>query len=237
MHLIFPVTVAVIAAACGWPASALVLALGPPRPTDEGARAAAVARAVPASPDGATRRGPRRATVFLTSLVLALLGFGIAVRVHPAAVAAAGCWVATCGVPLAIIDTRRRRLPDALTGACLAGTAGLLTAAAATSGTWPALGEAGLGALAVAAFFVLLAVASPGSAGLGDAKLGLSTGALAAWFGWAVLLTAVFAAFAAAAGYGVWLVASGRASFRGGSVPFGPFLVAGCLLAVAVLPR
>jgi hypothetical protein len=45
----------------------------------------------------------------------------------------------------------------------------------------------------------------------------------------------VFAAFVLAAGYGIWLIASGRASFRGGSLPFGPFLLAGCLLAVAVL--
>jgi leader peptidase (prepilin peptidase)/N-methyltransferase len=137
---------------------------------------------------------------------------------------------------MAIIDARERRLPDALTAGCLAGTAACLIAAAAWSGDWPALGRASLGAIVVAALFALLAVARPGSAGLGDAKLGLSTGALAAWFGWAVLLAALFAAFVLAACYAVWLLASGRASFRGGSVPFGPFLLAGCLLAVAVLP-
>jgi leader peptidase (prepilin peptidase) / N-methyltransferase len=171
----------------------------------------------------------------VTSLILAALAFGITVRVHPAAVAAAGCWLAACGIPMAIIDARHRRLPDVLTGACAAGTAALLIAAAAASGGWPALARAGLGAFAVAAFFALLALARPGSAGLGDAKLGLSTGALAAWFGWGVLVSAVFAAFVLAAGFGVWLIASGRASFRGGSVPFGPFLLAGCLLAVAAL--
>jgi len=129
------------------------------------------------------------------------------------------------------------RLPDALTGACLAGTAACLTAAAAAAGSWPVLGRAAVGALAVAAFFTLLALIRPGSAGLGDAKLGLSTGALAAWFGWTVLLSALFAAFVLAAGYAVWLLASGRTSLRGGSVPFGPFLLAGCLLAVAALAR
>jgi prepilin signal peptidase PulO-like enzyme (type II secretory pathway) len=49
-------------------------------------------------------------------------------------------------------------------------------------------------------------------------------------------VAALFAAFVLAAGYGIWLVASGRVSFHGGSMPFGPFLLAGCLLAVTVLP-
>lgn len=233
MHLLFPIAAATVAAACGWPACELVVALGTPMTAvAEGAADAGAATS------GGLVRPVRRAglgAVLVTSLVLAALAFGIAVRLHPAAVAAAGCWLAACGMPMAVIDARHRRLPDALTGACLAGTAALLIAAAAASGAWSALGRAGLGALAVAAFFALLAIAKPGSAGLGDAKLGLSTGALAAWFGWAALVSAVFAAFVVAAGYGIWLIASGRASLRGGSVPFGPFLLAGCLLAVAVL--
>jgi leader peptidase (prepilin peptidase) / N-methyltransferase len=228
MQLLFPVAAAVAAAACGWPASALVVALGAPTPP-----AATAAEADLGAPP---IRAARLLPVLLTSLVLAALAFGIAVRLHPAAVAAAGCWLAACGVPMAIIDARNRRLPDVLTGACLAGTAACLTAAAAASGDWAALGRAALGALVVGAFFALLALARPGSAGLGDAKLGLSTGGLAAWLGWTVLLSALFAAFVLAAGYGIWLVVSGRASFRGGSVPFGPFLLAGWLLAVTALP-
>ena len=233
MHLLFPIAAAVVAAACGWPACELVVALSTPGP---GPAAGGAADAGPARVGGrASRVGPT--AILLTSLILSALAFGIADRVHPAAVAAAGCWLAACGMPMAIIDVRHRRLPDALTGACLAGTAALLIAAAAAGSAWSALGRAGLGALAVAAFFALLAVAKPGSAGLGDAKLGLSTGALAAWFGWTTLVSAVFAAFVLAAGFSIWLIASGRASFRAGSVPFGPFLLAGCLLAVAVLSR
>jgi leader peptidase (prepilin peptidase) / N-methyltransferase len=233
MHLLFPVAAAAVAAMCGWPACELVVALGPPRPGP----AARAADAGGASSAGLSRpaRGAGPAAILLTSLILGALAFGIAVRVHPAAVAAAGCWLAACGMPMAIIDARYRRLPNALTGACLVGTAALLIIAAAASGAWWALARAGLGALAVAAFFALLAIAKPGSAGLGDAKLGLSTGALAAWFGWAVPVSAVFAAFVLAGLFAIWLIASGRASFRGSSMPFGPFLLAGCLLAVAVL--
>ena len=233
MHLLFPIAAALVAAVCGWPACELVVALGPPRAAPAAGAAAAGAGTSAGFSRSARRAGP--AAILLASLTLAALAFGIAVRLHPAAVAAAGCWLAACGLPMAIIDARYRRLPNALTGACLAGTAALLIVAAAASGTWWAAGRAGLGALAVAAFFALLAVAKPGSAGLGDAKLGLSTGALAAWFGWAVLVWAVFAAFVLAGLFAIWLIASGRASLRGSSMPFGPFMLAGCLLAVAVL--
>ena len=94
---------------------------------------------------------------------------------------------------------------------------------------WPA---AAAGAGAVGAFFGLLALIRPGSAGPGDAKLGLSTGALAAWFGWDVLVWSVFAAFALAAATALMLLAARRISFRSGSLPFGPFLLAGCLAVV-----
>jgi leader peptidase (prepilin peptidase) / N-methyltransferase len=235
MHLLFPVAAALVAAACGWPASELVVALGTPAPAVAADGTAASGAATSGWRARPTRRAGRT-TVLVTSLILGAVAFGIAVRLHPAEVAAAGCWLAACGLPMAMIDVRQRRLPDALTAACLAGTAALLIAAAVASNDWSALGRAGLGAFAVAAFFVLLALVKPGSAGLGDAKLGLSTGALAAWFGWAALVSAVFAAFVLAAGYGIWLIASGRASFRGGSVPFGPFLLVGCLLAGAVRP-
>jgi leader peptidase (prepilin peptidase) / N-methyltransferase len=146
--------------------------------------------------------------------------------------AAAAGWLVICGLPMAVIDIRTRRLPNVLTGAAFTGVILLLAVGAIATGHWPALARAGAGAAAVAAFFALLALIRPGSAGLGDAKLGLSTGALAAWFGWGVLLVSVFAAFALAAVSGLGLIASGRLRLRGGSLPFGPFLLAGCVAAV-----
>ncbi len=206
MTATLPVLAAVVAAAGGWPASAVsyhryctrMPAIGPP----------------------------------ITALAIAMLAFAAADRLHPALVATAGCWLVFVGTPLTVIDAVQRRLPDMLTGATFAGTAVLLTGAAAMSGRWQDLARAGAGALAVAAFFVILALARPGSAGLGDAKFGLSVALLAAWFGWGVMLAAALAACALAACYGLWLIATGRASLRGGSVPFGPFLLAGCLLVV-----
>jgi leader peptidase (prepilin peptidase)/N-methyltransferase len=158
----------------------------------------------------------------------------ITLRVHAVLVASAAGWLVVCGVPLAVIDVKIRRLPDLLTGACLAGIVVALTAAAAHAGAWHVLGRAAIGAVVVALCFALLAVARPGAAGLGDAKLSLSTGALAAWFGWGALVGSLLAAFLLAAAWGICLIAARRASLRRTQLAFGPFLLAGCLLAVLV---
>jgi leader peptidase (prepilin peptidase)/N-methyltransferase len=214
MTLAFPVTAAVLAAGCGWPASAMVHAYTVPAATAPGDRPLAV------------RQAP-----LLVAAAMAILAFAAAWWVHPALVACAACWLAVCAVPLAAIDASARRLPDPLTGVAFGGTGAFLLAAAAYAGRWPDLARAGAGAGAVGALFLLLAVARPGSAGLGDAKLGLSTGALGGWLGWGVLLTALFAGFVLAACYGLWLIGVRKASLRA-SVPFGPFLLAGCIAAV-----
>ncbi len=179
------------------------------------------------------RPAGRRAPV-LTALLTGTLVLLVTLRLHQELPAIACGWLVTCGVPLAIIDLRVRRLPDPLTGGCFAGIAALLIADAAVGGQWQDIGRAAAGAGAAALFFAIAAVAKPGSSGLGDAKLSLSTGALTAWFGWGVLLTSAFAAFLLAACYGLGMLAVGRASLRTGSLPFGPFLLAGCLAAVLV---
>ncbi len=213
-----------LAAAGGWPAASAIDALG--------GRPAGDAVGEGRGSGHADPRPPPTASTWPISLLLAAAAFAVAVRLHPALVAAAGCWLVVCGVPLAVIDVRVRRLPDVLTGASLAGLAALLTVAAASAGDWHDLTRAGAGGLAVGSLFGLLALAQPGSAGLGDAKLGLSTGALAGWFGWGALLASLFAAFMLAAAAGLWLVGTRRARLRGGSLPFGPFLLAGCLVVV-----
>ena len=207
MGLLAALAVAAAAAACGWPAAAVVGALTRPAPAS-----------LPAS--------------WPIPALLAVLVFALSARLESPAVAAAACWLAICGVPLAVIDIRTRRLPDVLTLTCCAGTAAVVTASAGLDDRWASLLRAGIGAIAVAGLFVLLALARPGSAGLGDAKLGLSTGALAAWLGWGILLESVFAAFLLAGVAGLVLIAARRETLRGGSLPFGPFLLAGCLAAV-----
>jgi leader peptidase (prepilin peptidase) / N-methyltransferase len=211
MTLAFPVTAAVLAAGLAWPASLLVVAY-----------------------TTASAPGLRPRPLWLVPLLtvaMAALALAAAARVHPVLVACAACWLAALAVPLAVTDMLVRRLPDPLTAAAFAGTGAFLVAAAVTGSAWPSLVRAGAGAAVVAGLFTVLALARPGSAGLGDAKLALSVGALTGWLGWDVLLSALFASFALTACYGLVLLALRRGTLRT-TVPFGPFLLAGCIGAV-----
>lgn len=178
---------------------------------------------------------PRPPALVAGAVTAVLLG-ALAARVHPALVLAAACWLAACAVPLACTDIAVQRLPDPLTGAAYAGTAGLLLIAAATGGPWSALIRALLGGLALAGFYLLLMIISPSGMSLGDVKLAASLGTLLAWFGWRVLIAGGAAGFLLGGLGGVVLLASRRAD-RKQLIPFGPFMIAGAVLAVLVWPR
>ena len=178
---------------------------------------------------------PRPPALAAGAVTAVLLG-GLAARVHPALVLAAACWLAACAVPLACIDLAVQRLPDPLTGAAYAGTAVLLLAAAAVGATWSALVRALLGGLALAGFYLLLMVISPSGMSLGDVKLAASLGTLLAWFGWHLLLAGGFAGFLLGGVFAGALLVSRRAD-RKQPIPFGPFMIAGAVLAVVAWPR
>ena len=178
---------------------------------------------------------PRPPALAAGAVTAVLLG-GLAARVHPALVLAAACWLAACAVPLACTDLAVQRLPDPLTGAAYAGTAVLLLAAAAVGGPWSALVRALLGGLALASFYLLLMVISPSGMSLGDVKLAASLGTLLAWFGWRLLLAGGFAGFLLGGVFAGALLVSRRAD-RKQPIPFGPFMIAGAVLAVVAWPR
>jgi leader peptidase (prepilin peptidase)/N-methyltransferase len=176
-----------------------------------------------------------RPPALVAGAVTAILLGGLAARVHPALVLAAACWLAVCAVPLACADMAVQRLPDPLTGAAYAGTVALL-AAAAVSGPWSALLRAVAGGIALAGFYLLLMVISPSGMSLGDVKLAASLGTLLAWFSWRLLIGGGFAGLCLGALAAGALLASRRVS-RKHLIPFGPFMIAGAVLAVIAWPR
>ena len=177
-----------------------------------------------------------RPPALVAGAVTAILLGGLAARVHPALVLAAACWLAVCAVPLACTDMAVQRLPDPLTGAAYAGTVVLLLLAAAVGGPWSALLRALLGGLALAGFYLLLILISPSGMSLGDVKLAASLGTLLAWFGWRLLIAGGFAGLCLGAIAAGALLASQRVS-RKHLIPFGPFMIAGAVLAVIAWPR
>jgi leader peptidase (prepilin peptidase)/N-methyltransferase len=178
------------------------------------------------------RTGPAPLAVEVTTAIL--LG-ALAARVHPGLVLAAACWLALCAVPLAFIDAAVHRLPDPLTAAAFAGTALLLLAAAGKGGDWQTLARAVLGGLAMAGFYLMLALVSPSGMGMGDVKAAAGMGTMLAWRGWTSLIAGGFAGFLFAAIYGIALLISGRAT-RKQQIPFGPFMITGAFLIILAGP-
>jgi leader peptidase (prepilin peptidase)/N-methyltransferase len=174
------------------------------------------------------RAGPPPLAV---EVATALLLGALAARVHPGLILAAACWLALCSVPLAFIDAAVRRLPDVLTGPAFAGTAALLLAAAAAGGHWHVLAQSVLGGVALAGFYLVLALISPSGMGMGDVKAAASLGIMLAWRGWTAVIAGGFAGFLFAAAYGIALLISGRAT-RKYQIPFGPFMTAGAFLVI-----
>jgi leader peptidase (prepilin peptidase)/N-methyltransferase len=139
--------------------------------------------------------------------------------------------VGTLGVAMAYIDVREHRLPDWINIAALAGGALALLGAALATGEWAAYGRGWLAALAVGAFYFLMALIRPADLGLGDVKLSVVIGLMLGWASWSDVVTGVFAGFLLGGLLGLALLITRRAGRRT-PLPFGPFMLAGALLAL-----
>jgi leader peptidase (prepilin peptidase) / N-methyltransferase len=142
-------------------------------------------------------------------------------------------YLAAAGLALALIDIDHHRLPDAIVLPSYAVVAVTLTVASLVTDDWQALVRAAIGAAALFAGYFALALAYPSGMGFGDVKLAGVLGALLGWLSWSALVIGTFAGFVLGALYGVALMALGRAG-RKTAIPFGPFMIAGSLLAVFV---
>lgn len=139
---------------------------------------------------------------------------------------------ATFLVPLVLIDLRERRLPDRLTLGGFAVVLALVGAQGAISGDFaPLVGALG-GAAATAGVLLVLHLASPSGMGFGDVKLGLLLGVLVGVRSVGLVLPALLIAGGLGALAG--LVQVVRRRRRDVTLPFGPFLVAGTVLAVVI---
>lgn len=155
-------------------------------------------------------------------------------------VAAAGAQPATAafaligvlGVALAQIDGAVQRLPDRLTVPAYPAVLILLTLAAAAGDAWPALVRAMLAAILLGTGYIALGLVSAGQLGGGDVKLAGLLGLPLGWLGWGAVLIGTALAFAGAAACGLILLARRQASLSS-QLSFGPFLLAGALLALA----
>ncbi|MEV4627914.1 A24 family peptidase [Micromonospora sp. NPDC049523] len=182
------------------------------------------------------RIGAPPATVELALLVSVGV---LVVAARPVSETVAFAWWALCVLPLFFVDLAVHRLPDRLTYPAAFGTWGLLGLAALLGGTETAGGGTAwlrslLAGLAVAFVFAASTVLlGRRGFGLGDAKLALSSAAVLGWFGWELVFFGLMVSFVAAALTSVALLLAGRVRWSG-HLPFGPFLILGSLVTLAL---
>jgi leader peptidase (prepilin peptidase)/N-methyltransferase len=139
------------------------------------------------------------------------------------------------GAALALVDLRTRLLPSRLVWPALLAAVLLGCVAGALAGEPVAVARASVAAVAVfAAFFALWWVYPPGL-GFGDVRLSAVLGFALGWLGWAEVVVGIYGAFLAFAVPGglVALVRRDRGVLRT-AYPFGPFLLGGAVVGVAV---
>ncbi|PND56663.1 prepilin peptidase [Mycobacterium sp. ENV421] len=127
-------------------------------------------------------------------------------------------------VALTVFDVRQRRLPNSLT---LPGAVMVFLGALACGRGLPAL----TGALALAAFYLVVHLVVPDGLGAGDVKLALGVGGLTGAFGFDVWLLAALGAPVLTAVLAVAVAVRNRTA----SVPHGPSMCLASLAAAALV--
>jgi leader peptidase (prepilin peptidase) / N-methyltransferase len=160
---------------------------------------------------------------------------GLAARLGPDWALPAFLYLGAVCVALALIDLDHQRLPNALTlpsyvvGIVLLGGAALLRHEPGD------LVRALIGMAVLYAIYFLLVLAYPAGMGFGDVKLAGVLGLYLAYLGWAEWFVGWLLGFFLGGFFGVAVLALRRGS-RKTKVPYGPFMIAGALLAVWIGP-
>ena len=191
--------------------------------------ARAAARLSAGSPGA--RSTPAR-TALITLVLAALLAGAAALTGWRPALLGLG-WAAAAAVLLAVADLAAHRLPDVVTYPAAVVCAAAFTVDGAVTGSWDALVRALLAAGASGAVAGLAWLVTPAGLGLGDVKLLALLGLVLGWAGWGVLLAGVFLGLVVGSVVSLALIAVRRAGWRT-AVPFGPPLLAGAVLALAL---
>jgi leader peptidase (prepilin peptidase)/N-methyltransferase len=160
------------------------------------------------------------------------VAFGtIALRFGVTVVLPAYLYLVAVGIALAAIDLDVQRLPNALTLPSYGVGVVLLGAAALSGGGTRPLIRALLGMAALYSVYFALAFAYPAGMGFGDVKLAGVLGLYLGWLGWGPWCVGAFAGFLLGAIVGGVVIATHRGG-RKTAIPFGPFMLAGALLAI-----
>ncbi len=135
------------------------------------------------------------------------------------------------GLRLTLIDVREHRLPDALVLPLFAWLGVPLFAVVILDNDMLRARNTAWGAIFLFGCYWLLRKASRNSLGFGDVKLAGIVGMICGFVSPLHILWATLLAFLLGGAYGLFLVVFRRVSARS-HIPFGPFMLAGCALAL-----
>lgn len=168
---------------------------------------------------------PRRHARITTAATTAALFAAFAFRFSADPGLPAFLLLAVLGVQLARIDVSLHLLPNPLVLSLLVG--GLLFLLAATFGGehWPGLVRALAGAGILSLIYLIMALISPASLGMGDVKLAAPIGLYLGYLGWSQLLYGGLLGFILNGVIAVLVVRRNRAE-RTSEVPHGPSMLA-----------
>ncbi|MEV3927153.1 A24 family peptidase [Actinomadura coerulea] len=143
-------------------------------------------------------------------------------------------YLAAVGALLGFIDVGVRRLPDRFTLPSYGAAAALLAAAAPFTQDGPRrFGHALIGMAALFALYFAQALLVPSGIGLGDVKLSGVLGLYLGWFGQDTWITGLLATYLLGGLAALGIMIARRS--RKGEFPFGPYMLAGALVAVLAL--
>lgn len=158
-----------------------------------------------------------------------VLGVAVTVRSGAAWMLIADLAVVLFGIPLAAVDLAHRRLPRRMVRWLFGVTAAAMLTAAALEAAPGRLLQAAIALGAVSAGCLTLALT--GGLGGGDVRLAGALAAYLGWYGWPTVATGLTSALLLALLPAAARLRPGRER-RDPDLPFGPFLIAGALLAV-----
>ncbi|HTZ43036.1 MAG TPA: prepilin peptidase [Jatrophihabitans sp.] len=154
-------------------------------------------------------------------------------RLHLLAALPTYWYFAAISIALALIDVDVHRLPNAIVLPSYLVVAFGLTLGAVALDQPAYLLRAAICGLALFGCYFVLAFSYPAGMGFGDVKLAGLIGAVLGFVSYRAALVGAFTAFVLGGIFGVALLARRRAG-RKTAIPFGPFMIAGAVLAIFV---
>ena len=171
----------------------------------------------------------------LVELATGVLFGGLAARIGFDWALPAFLYLGAICVALALIDLDTKRLPNVITLPSYVVGLVLLGGAALLSGDTDALVRAAVGMAALYGIYFLLVLAYPAGMGFGDVKLAGVLGMYLGYLGWSEWTVGWLLGFMLGGLFGVLAIVARRAT-RKTHVPYGPFMIAGALIAVFAGP-